>query len=119
VTNFTVETVMAPIRKADWGQLRRVTDLLPGTILLEDPEEPMLVIPMDVPTQQAAAIFAQGVMTVLGLEIKWGRVYRTESCDLDYRGQEPAVEVAWPSTLVPAWLEDADDTERARQLMDA
>lgn len=117
MNSFTVEIVMAPVQGNDWTELRRVTDVLPGTILLEDPEEPMLIIPVDADSQRSAAIFVQGAMSVLGHDVKWGRAYRTERCDLDFgqAHEEPAVE----PTISPMWLEDAADTRRVRESVPA
>jgi hypothetical protein len=117
VTNFTVETVMAPITNGDWSKLRHVTDALPGTILIEDAGEPMLVIPVDAESQRSAAIYVQGAMSVLGLDIQWGRAYVAEDCDVDYSLDSDDFVVV--PDFAPAWLEDADKTERARQHVDA
>lgn len=123
MTTFTVEAVMKPVVDGDWTNLREATDQLPGTILIEDPDEPMLIIPVDADSQRSAALFVQGAMTVLGLEIVWGRAYRTERCSVAYHDDcgESAEDDREPTGVdfAPDWLEDLATTERARQLVEA
>lgn len=115
--DFTVEVVAAPVTQGDWSTLRGVTDIIPGTILLEDPAEPMLIFPIEAETLQTAAVFVQGVMSVVGLDIKWGRAYRAEPCDFD--GDRELVQPNLVADFRPAWLEDERTTERKRELLDA
>ncbi len=111
--DYTVEVVLKPVVNDDWSALRRATDQIPGTLLLEDPEEPMLVVPIEAETQSTAAIFVHGVMSVLNLEVVWGRAYRAEPLG------EPHQPATAPS-LRPTWLEDEEVTvERLEHLLDA
>jgi len=112
---FTVEVVTRPVENDDWGSVRSVTDHLPGTILIEDAGEPMLIIPIDAPNLKSAAIFVQGAMSVLGHEVVWGRAYLTEPenlADTDIRKPTPG-----ETDLVPSWLEDEAATADARRLL--
>ncbi len=107
----TVEIVLAPVVDGHWRKLRDAVDTIPGTILLEDSEEPMLIIPVDASSPRTAAIFVQGVMTVLGLDIQWGRSYRTEPSDLDFEPE--GSEGATVPGFAPRWLEDEVQTRKA------
>ncbi len=117
MNEFTVEVVLKPVVNDDWSTLRSVTDVVPGTLLLEDAEQPTLILPVEAETLQTAAVFVQGIMTVIGLDIVWGRAYRTEPCDYDGDGATVA-----PMTVpdfAPSWLEPEAQTESKRELLDA
>jgi len=104
---YTVEVVTRPVEDDNWTRLREVTDHLPGTILLEDAEEPTFIIPVDAPTLRAAALLVEGAMRVLDHEIIWGRAYLCQ--------QQPVPARAVLETdLTPAWLEDEATTLDAR-----
>lgn len=111
----TVEIVVAPVVNDDWALLRRVTDVMPGTLLIEDAEEPMFVIPIEAQTNQNAAIFVQGVLSDLGLKIIWGRSYRTEHSTDDFGTAEDANDAVADFRL--SWLEPLEQTRQARQLV--
>lgn len=113
---FTVEVVTKPVVADDWSTLRSITDIIPGTLLIEDAQEPTLVIPVEAETLQSAAVFVQGVMTVVGLDVQWGRAYRTEPCDYDdsQDGRQTLV-----PDFAPAWLEEEQKTDQKRELLDA
>lgn len=114
--DFTVEVVTKPVVNDDWSTLRSITDIIPGTLLIEDPQEPTLVIPVEAETLQSAAVFVQGVMTVVKLDIVWGRAYRTEPCDFDtYHDSRQAL----VPDFAPAWLEGGQETDEKRELLDA
>lgn len=119
MTEFTVETIMEPVVGGDWALLRSVTDLVPGTILLEDPGEPTLIIPVDSDSLRAAALFVQGVMSVLDLKIKWGRAYLADGEDVNKEHRVPSLRDAVAPRVVPVWLEDVAKTARSRELASA
>jgi hypothetical protein len=68
---FTVEAVTRPVHYDEyWLPLRRVTDLIPGSFLIEDPDEPTLVMPVNSSTPARAALFVEGVLKQLvGVEV--------------------------------------------------
>jgi len=86
VTEFTVEVYGNAIKnESEWTQWRHATDVVPGTILLEDSGEPCLIFPIEATALNEAAIFAQGVMASLGLTIVWGRAYPAEDNAVKFR----------------------------------
>jgi hypothetical protein len=75
MTTFTVEAVTKPVHdEAGWLSLRRVTDLVPGTLLIEDADEPMLVVPVSASSPGRAAMFVEGVLKVVGVEFVSGTI---------------------------------------------
>jgi hypothetical protein len=82
MTWFTVEAVSEPVHEVDgWLPLRRVTDLVPGTILLEDEEEPMLVMPVSASSPARAALFVEGILTLVGVEFVSGAIHLADDDD--------------------------------------
>jgi hypothetical protein len=70
MTTFTVEATCKPVHEVNgWLPLRRVTDLVPGTLLLEDAEEPMLVMPVVASSLGRAILFVDGVLKLVGVEL--------------------------------------------------
>jgi hypothetical protein len=47
MTAYNVEAITAPVRNGDFDKLRDTIDVIPGTILVEDPDEPTLIFPVD------------------------------------------------------------------------
>jgi hypothetical protein len=79
MTTFTVEAVTKPVGdEAGWSQLRRVTDMVPGTLLIEDADEPTLVLPVTASSPGRAALFVEGVLNVVGVEFISGTIERVE-----------------------------------------
>lgn len=117
MTDFTVETVMAPVVNDDWDELRNMTDVMPGTLLLEDPEQPMLIFQVEADTLSKATALVQGVTSVAKLEIVWGRAYLTEFDEIDTAppaASEDHVPTVVPDFL-PTWLENPTETQNRRQ----
>ena len=70
---FSVEVTLERAEtEKDWAALRRMTDAVPGTLLLEDPDEPVLIFPVECNYPQDAAVFVQGVASIAGLNILSG-----------------------------------------------
>jgi len=118
VKEFTVEVVLEPVVNDDWSTLRRVTDIMPGTILLEDAGEPTLIIPVEAETLKTAAVFVQGAMSVLKLTVTWGRAYVTEPCDWEDETSIGSHAGTVPD-FAPSWLEDESTTKQQRELLPA
>jgi hypothetical protein len=70
MTTFTVEATSKPVHEVNgWFPLRRVTDLVPGTLLLEDADEPMFVMPVVASSPARAILFVDGVLKLVGVEL--------------------------------------------------
>ena len=81
--NFTVETTTTPVVDGDWSVLRAVLEAVPGTILLEDADEPQLLIPVDAESPMRAATFVDGLATLMGFEVVSGSIYETPIEDFE------------------------------------
>lgn len=80
---YTVEVTTKPVENDDWSRLRNVTDVVPGTLLLEDPDEPMLIIPVEADAPGDAFRFVDGLATLLGLTLEMGRAYPAPDEDFE------------------------------------
>jgi len=105
VTQYTVEVYGNPVDDSDFSAWYRALDVVPGTYLIEDPEEPSLVFPVEAATLSEAALLVNGVMAELGLPIRWGRAYITEPATASVKSDPVVV-----PDFVPAWLEDEAKT---------
>lgn len=108
---YSVEATVAATDDLD--SLRRFTDIVPGTVLIEDPAAPTLVFPVEARSVREAVSFVTGVAHVGGLELVSGAV---DLLDDDFHpegndDESTARGVAWRS----------DVTERAARhgLVDA
>lgn len=82
MTTFTVEAITKPVHDdAGWLPLYRITDLVPGTLLLEDAEEPMLVMPVVASSPTRAAAFVEGVLKLVGVEFVSGAIRHLDDED--------------------------------------
>lgn len=72
--DFTVEVTTRPITESDWNVHRSVLDAVPGTVLIEDPEEPILYIPVEADDPMKAAKFVEGLAKLTGLKLKSGKI---------------------------------------------
>ncbi|CAN5171214.1 hypothetical protein BH11ACT4_BH11ACT4_09490 [soil metagenome] len=92
MTNFTVDVITAPVADGDWSLLRSVLDTVPGSILLEDPVEPRLLVAVDAETPLKAATFVDGVSQVIGFRIESGSIYETPEVDFELDTDGPSSE---------------------------
>ena len=101
---FTVEvvTAAAPTETA-MEQLRRFLDLVPGTVLIEDPVEPHLMFPIEAATPFEAVRFVDGLAKIADLTIGSGRVYETpyEEFGITDKDGDDTTEVV---TAVREWM---------------
>lgn len=81
--NFTVEIVLPPVVDGDWARLHALVDVAPGTILIEDPDEPVLIFPVDEDSPQQAASFIEGVSNAACFSFVRGTVYEAPAVDFD------------------------------------
>ena len=104
---------MAPVTAdAEWAALRDMTDLVPGTILIEDPEEPVLVFPVVADSIGMAAMFVQGVVSVAKLKIVWGRAFCTQAPDVEFGLPEGTASSATAPGFEPDWLKAGGEHKR-------
>lgn len=81
---FRVEATLKPVAdEAGWAKLRSVLDTVPGTILIEDPEEPVLIFPVEAESAFRAGTFVDGLSKVVGFTIVSGTVGPALELDVD------------------------------------
>lgn len=97
--NFTVEATMSPVQDGDWDPLYHVLDVVPGTLLLENPEHPVLIIPVDAEEPMKAGLFVDGLAKLLDLTIVSGQIYPAPDDEFDFEDEDDA-EMAEPNTEV-------------------
>lgn len=83
MNKYMVEVTLEAVENDDWVGLRRVTDIVPGTILIEDAEEPVLILPVDAESGSRAAVFVEGVASIVGLTIIHGHIGDAPDDDFD------------------------------------
>ena len=112
---FTVEvvTAAAPTETA-MEQLRRFLDLVPGTVLIEDPVEPHLMFPIEAATSFEAVRFVDGLAKIADLTIASGRVYETPYEEFGSTVTHPLI--AGLLSLLPAPGSPLTSEERTRWL---
>ncbi|MBY0442054.1 MAG: hypothetical protein K2Q25_07985 [Mycobacteriaceae bacterium] len=99
MTPFTVEAVTKPVYSEDgWLPIRRITDLVPGCFLIEDPEEPTLVMPVNSSAAARAALFVEGVLKLVGVELVAAKVHPAD--------EDGPLELSPEAELVHDWAEN-------------
>ena len=86
-------------------------DIVPGTILLEDPREPVLIIPVEAAGPMEAARFVQGIAILADVQITAGSINPAPEADFD----EPEDEIETASTAQP----QSEVVEYVRDWMDS
>lgn len=106
---FTVEAVTAPVAdEAGWDTLRSLLDTVPGTVLIEDADEPMLIFCVDAASPLRAIQFVEGIRKIADIEIIRGEVY--EAPEIDFERPDAVPEA--PSKVVAAvqsWVDSTPD----------
>jgi hypothetical protein len=74
MTAYNVEAYTAPVTDGNFDALRDVIDDIPGTILIEDPDEPLLVFPVDANSWKEAYALVDGLLRLAGIEPLKGRI---------------------------------------------
>ncbi|MFC5140315.1 hypothetical protein ACFPK1_18895 [Actinomycetospora rhizophila] len=74
---------MTAVSDGDWSRLRSVTDLVPGTFLIEDPDEPVLVFPVQADSPGKAFLFVDGILKLVDLEPVSGNITPTPAVDVE------------------------------------
>ena len=80
---FTVEATTIPVTDDNWTTFYEVLSDIPGSMLIEDPEQPTLVIPTDCDAPDRAFAFVSGLATVTGLTLVEAKAYETPEDDAD------------------------------------
>jgi hypothetical protein len=80
---LTVEATTIPVSNGDWTMFYEVLSDIPGSMLIEDPEQPTLVIPTDCDAPDRAFAFVSGLATVTGLTLVEAKAYETPEDDSD------------------------------------
>lgn len=108
MTSYTVEVRTAPV--ADWALHYQAIDAVPGTILLEDPEDPTLMIPVDAESPLKAAQFVQGLATLIGLTIRGATIYPTPDEDFETEDdEEPTPPTTTPTVQrLDEWVKNSE-----------
>lgn len=101
MSDFTVEATTAAVADGDWSRLRSVTDMVPGTFLIEDPDEPVLVFPVQAASPSLAALFVEGILNLVELELVSGTISPAPESEVDEHDDEPTD----AQRAVNAWIE--------------
>lgn len=93
MTGYNVEAITAPVTDGDFDKLRDAIDVIPGTILVEDPEKPLLIFPVDTENPGSAYRIVDRFLKIVGVEPLKGRITESDAAD-----DECAVceELEWP-----------------------
>jgi hypothetical protein len=107
MTDFTVEATVTAVTDGDWSPLRRILDLVPGTLLIEDSAEPVLIFPVQAESATNAILFVDGIAKLVGLTIRSGTVQPTP--EIDYEVDDEFISSDEPDTpaerVVNEWIE--------------
>ena len=87
MTEFTVEATTQAVTDGDWSRLRSIIDLVPGTLLIEDAEEPTLIFPVQADSQAKAFLFVDGILKLVGLQPLTGSI---SEADVDVEDDDEA-----------------------------
>lgn len=77
--DFTVEVTTAPPVNGDWSELRDLMDQVPGTLLIEDLEEPVVQFPISGYTDLLALSEVRSLVVSMGIEYTSLRIYPAEN----------------------------------------
>jgi hypothetical protein len=70
MADFTVEATTLPVVDNDgWRPLHRVLDMVPGSVLLSDPEMPTLILTVNAISESGAEQFAVMLLATAGAEV--------------------------------------------------
>jgi hypothetical protein len=107
MTNFTVDVTTEPIQDGDWTKLRSVLEAVPGSVLIEDPLAPELMIPVDAESAMKAATFVDGLSQLIEFHIVGGEIRPTEEADFDAPEDDDAHSALTTATItIQGWVND-------------
>ncbi len=120
--DYTVEVVTVPVVNDDWSLIYRALDDIPGAVLLADPTEPTLMFPVSAESAFKAVQLIDGLATLIGLQIKCGKVYPSPVLDADL-AFDPDGERTAANSIVEGLTHWVDQTppppKHLQQLVDA
>lgn len=99
MSDFTVEATVQAVDDGDWSQLHRILELVPGTILIEAVEEPLLIFPVQADSPMKAMLFVDGIAKLVGISIVSGAV--NPAPEVDYETDEDFEDLS-PEAATPA-----------------
>ena len=81
---YNVEAILRPIADDEsWDEVRDLIDVIPGTLLVEDPDGPLLIFPVDARDDYAAFSLVDGFLRLRGVEPLKGRICLIENAKDD------------------------------------
>jgi hypothetical protein len=86
---YTVEVTLKPVRDDDWTQHLCAIEAVPGTVLIQDAEAPVLAFPVEADQPFAAARFVEGVLSFLELDAISGEISDMPARDFDVEHDRP------------------------------
>lgn len=113
MNEYTVEATLPPVTDSDWATYRSVTNIVPGTILIEDAEQPVLILPVEAGSPAQAAVFVEGVASIVGIRIVSGEIRDAPAHDFEspVDGDADQAPPVSDRPFVPRWL-DSDHGDR-------
>lgn len=102
---YTVEVTTAHVAADDWDLHYRAIDAVPGALLIQDAEEPMLSFPVQADDPFKAARFVAGVMKLIGLPAKASKVDPLPEPDFEAVSSDEVTEDTELTTKVKKWMD--------------
>lgn len=81
MASYNVEAITGPVTDGDFDKLRDAIDVIPGTILVEDPNEPMLICPVDADNPRNAHRLVDGFLKLADVAPIKGRITQSDDAD--------------------------------------
>ncbi len=120
--DYTVEVITVPVLNDDWSLIYRALDDIPGAVLLADPAEPTLMFPVSAESAFKAVQLIDGLATLIGLNIKCGKVYPSPALDADL-DFDPDADRTAANSIVEGLTDWVDQTppppQHLKELVDA
>ena len=114
---FTVEATTIPVTDGNWAVFYELLNDIPGSMLIEDPEQPTVIIPTDCELPDRAFAFVSGLATVTGLTLVEARAYETPEDDADLP-EDDVVEIHTSDSInrVRDWIASIPQSEGSNRL---
>ena len=110
---FTVEVTVKPVTDDDWTAHLRAVDAVPGTLLIQDADCPILSFPVEASEPFKAARFVEGVLSILDLEAVSGEITDLPELDVELEADDETEVQRPPSDVVRGVQEWMADTPAA------
>lgn len=105
MTSYTVEVTTAPAPGGDFSAYYRAIDAVPGTIVVEDVEAPVLIVPVEAASPLKAARFVDGLAKLVQLEPVSGRIYPTPEVDFELDDDDEPVHDTRTMAALSKWVD--------------